>query len=122
MLLASSAQVSFAQDHIDAIDRVYDKENRIIRLDPSDKSIDAWSTPRDFSKDKREAGPLNIQRYHAGVAHSGIPTFFKLPVALTPEDLIAGKVDVAIVGSAVASGGGRPGATMAANFKSIDQA
>ena len=116
VLLTLSAQVSFSQDDVDVIDRVYDKENRVIRLDPNDKTIDVWSTPRDLSKDKREAGPINVQRYSAGVAHTGIPTFFKLPIALTPEDLIAGKVDVAIVGNAVASGGGRPGAAMAANF------
>ena len=115
-VLAFSGQLSFSQDDVDVIDRVYDKENRIIRLDPNDATIDAWSTPRDFSQDKREAGPINVQRYNAGVAHIGIPTFFKLPIALTPEDLIAGEVDVAIIGNAVASGGGRPGATMAANF------
>ena len=31
----------------------------------------------------------------------GIPTFFRSPVALGPEDLVAGKVDVAIMGASV---------------------
>src|SRR5258708_37976770 len=40
----------------------------------------------------------------------GIPTFFNLPVALTPEDLKAGKVDVAIVGAGLDMGSGFRGA------------
>ena len=40
----------------------------------------------------------------------GIPTFFKLPIALTPEDLKAGDVDVAIVGAYTDMGGGGRGA------------
>jgi arginase family enzyme len=37
---------------------------------------------------------------------AGIPTFFKLPIALTPEDLKAGDVDVAIIGAHTDMGGG----------------
>ena len=51
-----------------------------------------------------------------GVAWTGIPTFFKLPVALTPEDLEVGNVEVAIVGEPTIGSVGRPGATMAASW------
>lgn len=65
-----------------------------ILMYPEDESIGFTGTIlRDTSKDpKREAGPINIQRLDGGLAYMGIPTFFKLPVALTPEDLKAGKV------------------------------
>jgi agmatinase len=40
----------------------------------------------------------------------GIPTFFHLPIALTPEDLKAGKVEVAILGAYTDMSGGMRGA------------
>lgn len=48
---------------------------------------------RDFH---REPGPFSVHRYL--FPESGIPTFGGALVAMYPEDLIAGKVDVAIVG------------------------
>lgn len=50
---------------------------------------------------KREQGPINIQRTSGGLAYQGIPTFFRAPVALCPEDLEAGEVDVAIMGASL---------------------
>jgi formimidoylglutamase len=46
---------------------------------------------------KREPGPIHLSYY----AHNrpGIRTFANAPVAIYPEDLIAGKVDIAIVGA-----------------------
>jgi agmatinase len=62
-------------------------------------TFNLWSLRRDTSKEpKREPGLINLQRYEMGLQYQGFPTFFGLPVALTPEDLKAGKVDVAIVG------------------------
>ena len=58
----------------------------------------------------REAGPININRYMQAGAKQGIPTFFNLPVALTPEDLVAGDVDVAIMGVGLDTGTGFRGA------------
>ena len=73
-----------------------------IRLDADDPTFNLWRKLRDTSKDpKREPGPIDVQRYDMAPAWSGIPTFFKLPVALTPEDLRAGKVDVAILGAPI---------------------
>ncbi|MFV2090789.1 MAG: arginase family protein, partial [Pseudomonadales bacterium] len=83
---------------------------RWIPLNADDPTIDIWKEPRDMSEDKRAPGPINIQRFAGGSSKSGIPTFFHLPVALTPEDLVAGKVDVAIMGAAVDMGTGMRGA------------
>lgn len=46
--------------------------------------------------DKRSPGPFSVQRYLFPT--SGIPTFAGASVAVWPEDLTAGAVDVAIVG------------------------
>ena len=48
---------------------------------------------RDF---EREPGPFSVHRYL--FPKSGVPTFGGADVAIWPEDLIAGNVDVAIVG------------------------
>jgi agmatinase len=47
----------------------------------------------------RPPGPINLNRYDLEFAWQGIPTFMKLPVCLTPEDLRAGGVDVAVGGA-----------------------
>ncbi len=48
---------------------------------------------RDF---EREPGPFSVHRYL--FPKSGVPTFGGADVAIWPEDLVAGNVDVAIVG------------------------
>ena len=48
---------------------------------------------RDF---KREPGPFSVHRYL--FPQSGVPTFGGAKVAVWPEDLVAGNVDVAIIG------------------------
>ncbi len=70
-----------------------------IPLNPKDPSFNAWKQFRDFSKDRREPGLINVQRFEGQSAWVGIPTFFHLPVGLTPEDLKADKVEVAIMGA-----------------------
>lgn len=47
----------------------------------------------------RTPGPIAVNRYPFELAWSGIQTFLKLPLCLTPEDLRAGGVDVAIGGA-----------------------
>lgn len=73
---------------------------------------DVWKTPVDRSKEpRREPGPIDINRYVVpSGAYAGIPTFMGLPVAMTPEDLRAGDVDVAVIGAPVDMGSGRRGA------------
>ncbi len=68
----------------------------VIRLDDDSK---AFLTRRDRSGDlERTPGPINLQRYEDAWSKWAFPTYLGVPVALTPEDLKAGDVDVAIVG------------------------
>ena len=85
-------------------------EKALIPLDTGDPAYNLWQTPRDDLMDGREPGPINIQRFHGGAGWYGVPTFFRLPIALTPEDLKAGDVDVAIFGAYTDMGGGYRGA------------
>ena len=53
-------------------------------------------TPPELRDMKREPGPFSVHRYL--YPKSGVPTFGGAKVAIWPEDLVAGNVDVAIVG------------------------
>ena len=53
-------------------------------------------TPAPLRDLKREPGPFSVHRYM--FPKSGVPTFGGAKVAIWPEDLVAGKVDVAIIG------------------------
>src|SRR3990172_12927643 len=87
------------------------EDEAVIRLDATDPTLDEWKKVRDMSKDvRRDPGPINVQRFAGGMGWQGIPTFFNLPVALTPEDLTAGKVNVAILGAPLDMGSGMRGA------------
>jgi agmatinase len=91
-------------------------EKPVIPLDESDPSYNSWRVLRDFSKDpKREPGIINIQKYDMGWSFNAMPTFFSMPVALTPEDLKASKVDVAIMGAVTDMGTGMRGAAHGPN-------
>src|SRR5205814_2848123 len=73
-----------------------------IPLDPRDPIKDVTTLYRDCRDNpKREPGPINIQKTLGGLAYQGIPTFFRAPVALCPEDLKSGCVDIAIMGASV---------------------
>lgn len=99
----------FAAGLADAADEAETAESNepTIRLNPDDPTFDPWSALRDTSGDpEREPGPF----YPGRLWHSGVQTFFKLPVALTPSDLKAGKVEVAILGAPVDMGIGMRGA------------
>lgn len=96
--LAAQAQMG-AADTPQEVDRIDEGEEPVIRLNPDDPTYDVWKKMRDDLQEGREPGPINVQRYVGGMPWVGIPTFFHLPVALTPEDLKAGKVEVAIFGA-----------------------
>lgn len=92
-------------------ERSFDEERDLDRLPLNTEAADfnAWHLRRPGSFDPdREPGPIVLSRYMGG--WSGIPTFAGAPVALTPEDLIAGEVDVAIVGAPLNMGSGFRGA------------
>ncbi len=73
---------------------------------------DLWKTRIDREEQpEREPGPINLQRYQRQRAFMGAHTFLKLPVCLTPEDLAAGNVDVAVLGAPVDFSSGIRGAS-----------
>lgn len=51
-----------------------------------------WQLP------ERSPGPVQVNRPGGERGFAGIQTFMKLPVCLTPEDLTAGEIDVAVLG------------------------
>jgi len=53
-------------------------------------------TPAPLRDLERDPGPFSVHRYL--FPQSGIPTFAGASVAIWPEDLVAGEVDVAIIG------------------------
>lgn len=75
-----------------------------VKLNPDDPGYDMWKKVREDLSEGRKPGPINVQRFEGGFPWVGIPTFFHLPVALTPEDLKAGEVEVAIMGAELVGG------------------
>ncbi len=70
-----------------------------------------WKTRRPAALGTpRTPGPIDLNRYMYSGPKSGIPTFFNLPVAITPQDLVAGEVEVAIMGAPLDMGTGIRGA------------
>lgn len=59
-------------------------------------NVEARLTPEALRDLEREPGPFSVHRYL--YPQSGVPTFGGAKVAVWPEDLVAGNVDVAIVG------------------------
>ena len=75
-----------------------------IPLNTSSPDFNAWRLQRPRSMDpKREAGPVSLGRYDGD---GGPPTFGGHPLALSKEDLVAGKVNVAILGAPLNMGSG----------------
>ena len=87
----------------------------VIPMDTDDPTYDAWKFIRDNLSEGREPGPIDIQRQPFSLGFNGIPTFFRLPVALTPEDLKAGDVDLAFLGAHADMGFGVRGASQGPN-------
>ena len=87
----------------------------VFRLNKKDPSIFKWNQRNDKLDPNRKAGPMDLNRYKSGYAADAFPTFLQMPVALRPEDLKAGDIDVAIVGSCTDMNP-VPGAMWAANM------
>jgi agmatinase len=85
-------------------------EEPVIPLDTGDPTYSLWSKLRDADADDRKPGLINVQNRDIGFSYMDIPTFFRQPVALTPADLAAGKVDIAMIGAYPDMGTGRRGA------------
>ncbi len=91
----------------DVLQRTRFKEGRDdtgIELNTASPRFNAWRLRRPQSLDpERKPGPISLGRYGG---RGGPPTFGGFPLALTPEDLEAGEVDVAIVGAPLNMGSG----------------
>ena len=84
-----------------------DPEDEVIHLDKTDEERDPASSFRPPEMDaNRDPGVMWIGR----TFNPGVKSFFGLPVALTPEDLRAAEIDVAIFGAPVDMGVGMRGA------------
>lgn len=86
--------------------RVYQegRDSPNIPLNTDSAKFNAWRLERPRSLDpEREAGPIALGRYNG---NGGPPTFGGYKLALTPEDLKAGEVDVAILGAPLNMGSG----------------
>ncbi len=81
-----------------------ERDLKNIPLNTDSPHYNAWRLKRPRSMDpEREAGPIGLGRYNG---RGGPPTFGGFPLALTVDDLVAGKVDVAIVGAPLNMGSG----------------
>jgi len=106
------APADAVEAYVDAIMSVYDqvqyqqgRDVDQIELNTHSPDFNSWRLRRpQVLNPEREPGPISLGRYLGG--GSGIPTFAGSPVALTPEDLTAGEVDVAIVGAPLDMGSG----------------
>ena len=96
---AAVAQESDTRNDLSLTPWIDPDNPNVIRLDPTDATINTWNERNTKGNPKREPGPIDVQRYSGGFDFAGFPTFFKMPIALNTEDLKAGDVDVAIVGS-----------------------
>ena len=95
---------------------IREQEQPVIPLDKGDPSYNVWRQLRDLSKDpKREPGIINLQKYDFGFSFNAMPTFFHAPVAMSPADLKASKVDVAVMGAVTDMGTGMRGAAHGPN-------
>lgn len=78
-------------------------------INPDDPTLAALEPLPDL-QGGREPGLINLNRYPLALSSHGIATFLQRPVALTPADLRAAEVDVAIVGAGLDFSGGMRGA------------
>ena len=91
-------------------------EEPVIPLDTKDPSYNLWQKLRDMSNDTpREPGIIRLNQYEFGMSYNVIPTFLNTPVALTPADLKASNVEVAILGAVPDMGTGMRGAAHGPN-------
>lgn len=76
-----------------------DPDNPNVQL--LDPGWDKYYLRKDMTGDnpERTAGPIDLQRYYVVPMKHAFPTYFGLPIAMTTEDLLAGDVDIAIVGA-----------------------
>lgn len=96
---------------VEAMQQVVDQSRYVegrdlpnIPFNTASPRFNAWQLLRPRSLDpRRESGPVALGRYGGS---GGPPTFGGFPLALSREDLVAGEVDVAILGAPLNMGTG----------------
>ena len=96
---------------VEAMQQVVDQNRYVegrdlpnIPFNTASPRFNAWQLLRPRSLDpRRESGPVALGRYGGS---GGPPTFGGFPLALSREDLVAGEVDVAILGAPLNMGTG----------------
>ena len=95
-IVTASAQIDYQEG----------RDRNRIAFDTDASRFNEWHMLRPRELDpKRAPGTLSLSRYVGGRGGS-FPTFAGAPIALTPEDLTAGEVDVAIIGAPLDMGSG----------------
>lgn len=98
------AWVEAMQDVVQRTRYLEGRDQPNIPLNTDSPVFNAWRMQYPRSLDpEREPGPISLGRYGG---RGGPPTFGGFPLALTKEDLIAGEVNVAIVGAPLNMGSG----------------
>ena len=89
-----------AMQHLEAAGKFNpETDMAAIPLNTEAEDFNGWKLMRPKALNRqREPGPIHLSYYAQG-RHGGIQTFANAPVAIYPEDLVAGAVDVAIVGA-----------------------
>lgn len=96
--------VEAIQYMVDQSRYVEGRDSPNIPFNGQSSKYNAWRLKRPRLMDpEREVGPIKLGRYDGG---GGPRTFGGFPLALTPEDLKAGEVDVAILGAPLNMGSG----------------
>jgi len=91
------AWVNAMQQSVEHQRYVEGRDSPSIPFNTSSPDFNAWRTLRPRSMDpQREPGPIPLGRYNG---KGGPPTFGGFPLALTKADLVAGEIDVAILGA-----------------------
>ena len=114
VLWAATSSAALAQYYGHSIEEeaapIREGEKAVIPLDTEDPTFNIWREPRDDLQEGRKPGPINMHRFKFGRLSDSVPSFFGQPFALTQEDLLAGDVDVAIIGATTDNGSGARGA------------
>ena len=102
----TTSYIAALRSAADAVDFKEGRDPAGVPLDKTAPDFNAWKMRRPATLNpKRTPGPISLSAYIGGFG-GGIPTFAGAPVALNVEDLVAGKVNVAIVGAPLDMGSG----------------
>ena len=118
LTMAEQAQAQISgHEYEGTVAPIREGEQPLIPLDTEDPIYNAWRRPLpsfEGQREGREPGLVDPQRFY-GQGYMQLPTFLHQPLTITPEDLAAGNVDVAIMGAFTDMGTGARGAARGPN-------